>query len=99
MTADGPAGRSQAPSTQAALARLVQAVDADRGARLYLDRGDGVLELAASIDGPVVTTAGDVVHDPSRGQRAGSDERGRLRRWLSPSQPRLVWHGDAPAPA
>lgn len=89
MTADGAPGPSQAPRTQAALARLVQAVDADRGARLYLDRGDGVLELAASIDGLDVKAAGNGVHDPSRGQRAGSDERGRLRRWLSPSQPRL----------
>ena len=33
----------------AALQRLAVAVDADHGAHLFLDRGDGLVELAASV--------------------------------------------------
>ncbi len=40
---------AEAKEASAALRRLALAVDADRGALLYLDRGDGVLELMASV--------------------------------------------------
>jgi diguanylate cyclase (GGDEF)-like protein len=60
-----------------ALQKLATAVDADRGAYLYFDRGDGVLELVASVaDAAAVPTARDtdVVAEPHVR---------RLRRWLS----------------
>jgi len=65
----------------AALKHLALAVDADRGAHLYLDRGDGVLELIASVrDGQALALpapdAGPADRSPVE------DEGGRLRRWL-----------------
>jgi diguanylate cyclase (GGDEF)-like protein len=59
------------PETDRALTQLAASVDADRSARLYLDRGDGVLELVASVP---------------HGAESPEGEAGpwlRLRRWLS----------------
>jgi hypothetical protein len=56
--------------TRAVLARLAQDVDADRGVRLYVDRGDGVLELAAA-----------VTPEGSSGGLPASTLSQRLRRW------------------
>lgn len=62
-----------------ALRHLAIAIDADRGAHLFLDRGDGVLELIASV------REGEVVSPDSAETGPATDEPGRLRRWLSPS--------------
>jgi diguanylate cyclase (GGDEF)-like protein len=60
-----------------ALHKLAADVDADRGAHLYFDRGDGVLELIASVANAAtmqtVACTGDVTEPRI----------GRLRRWLS----------------
>jgi len=61
-----------------ALKHLATAIDADRGAHLYLDGGDGVLELIASVrDGVSVPPHGS-------GAEPGGEEHGLLRRWLTP---------------
>ncbi len=67
------------PETTAALTRLADAIDADRGARLYLDRGDGVLELIAARSDQAGTTSGKLPRDG----RPHAGAQGRLRRWLS----------------
>jgi diguanylate cyclase (GGDEF)-like protein len=60
-----------------ALHKLAADVDADRGAHLYFDRGDGVLELIASVANAAtmqtVACTGDLTEPRI----------GRLRRWLS----------------
>jgi len=65
----------------AALKHLALAVDADRGAHLYLDRGDGVLERIA-----VVHEGEALEHSaPDAGladREPADDAGGRLRRWL-----------------
>jgi diguanylate cyclase (GGDEF)-like protein len=56
--------------TAATLRHLAAAVDADHGARLYLDRGDGILRLVASVrEGRVLPTdhRGEVRADPAQG--------------------------------
>jgi diguanylate cyclase (GGDEF)-like protein len=61
-------------------------VDADRAARLYVDRGDGVLELVADIglaDTLELLPPGVAL---ARGTSPREADRGRLRRWLSPVQ-------------
>ena len=59
-----------------ALRQLALAVDADHATHLYLDRGDGVLELVAS------TGEGGIV--PSEGLDTGEAGRGFLQRlWPS----------------
>ena len=62
--------------TSQTLRHLAITVDADRGAHLFLDRGDGVLEVVASVrpDRPV---ARGRVEDPSVGREGNP-----LRRWL-----------------
>lgn len=70
------------PETTAALARLAEAVDADRAARLYLDRGDGVLELAVALPARATATS----HDAAAAARSRGEWQGRLRRWLSPTE-------------
>jgi diguanylate cyclase (GGDEF)-like protein len=65
----------------AALEHLALAVDADHGVRLYVDRGDGVLELMASVrDGRAVEPT-DEPRDEARAAEPGEDG-GLLRRWL-----------------
>ena len=60
------------------LKHLAKAVDADRGAHLFSERGDGVLELVASVRDGVSTT-----RDKGRAATdADGDDPGRLRRWL-----------------
>ena len=61
---------------QSVLSRLAVDVDADLGAHLYMDRGDGVLELVAS-SGTAVAPSG------ARQSRL----RSRLRRWTGRSHP------------
>jgi len=62
-----------AQESTAALRHLAVAVDADRGAHLFFDRGDGVLELAASVrDGRAVAVdaaSGPAPVDPGRLRR------------------------------
>jgi diguanylate cyclase (GGDEF)-like protein len=70
-----------AQETTVALKHLALASDADHGAHLYLDRGDGVLELMASVrDGEPVAPmpSGADADDQPRDEREG----GLLRRWL-----------------
>ena len=59
-----------------ALRHLAKAVDADLGASLYLDRGDGLLELTAAVrEGRIVTDEGSRSRrDPAEGSA--------LQRWL-----------------
>ena len=59
-----------------ALRLLASAVDADHGAHLYLDRGDGVLELVASV------SEGRPAAPDSKSARPASEVR-RERRWLA----------------
>ncbi len=69
----------------AALTRLARDVDADRGAHLYLDRGDGVLELIASVrDGEAISDGSEAGTGDERpiDQGPTGDEGGLLRRWL-----------------
>jgi diguanylate cyclase (GGDEF)-like protein len=61
---------ADATEARAALARLATDVDADRGARLYVDRGDGVLELVAAV--------GRAAPGSGRGAERAGD---RLRHW------------------
>ena len=63
-----------------ALTRLALDIDADHGIHLYLDRGDGVLELVASVREGEAVSAADVaaIGDPE----AEPSDAGRLRRWL-----------------
>ncbi len=63
-----------------ALTRLARDIDADHGVHLYLDRGDGVLELIASVREGEALTAVDVAaqNDPAPERR----DAGPLRRWL-----------------
>ncbi len=72
-----------APETARALERLARAVDADHAARLYLDRGDGVLELAASVGSTVQPDDG--AEQTVTASRPSSVD--RIRRWLNPSMP------------
>jgi diguanylate cyclase (GGDEF)-like protein len=67
--------RGPAPETEATLTRLAADVDADRGACLYLDRGDGSLDLVAAV-GPA---AGPSVAAPS----VPGQGRPRSDGWLS----------------
>jgi diguanylate cyclase (GGDEF)-like protein len=62
-----------------ALTRLAHDIDADHGLRLYIDRGDGVLELMASIrEGEPVSPSAIT----TAAERDAVPEGGRLRRWL-----------------
>ncbi len=62
-----------------ALTRLARDIDADHGVHLYLDRGDGVLELVASVrEGQPVAAADVGDHEAA----AEPDGGGRLRRFL-----------------
>ena len=72
-----------APDATDALLRLVRDIDADYGVHLYFDRGDGVLELMASVrDGePLSATAITAATNPDAGP-----EGGLLRRWLPGSR-------------
>ncbi len=73
--------------TAAALQRLALAVAADRGAHLYFDRGDGVLELIASVrDGRLSKLSH---RTPGAGHEVAPS---RLPRWLT------AWRAD-PRPA
>lgn len=63
-----------------ALRHLARDIDADHGVHLYVDRGDGTLELMASIREGLAVSAVDVAaaNDPA----ALPADVGRLRRWL-----------------
>ena len=69
--------------TAATLRHLAAAVDADHGARLYLDRGDGILRLVASV------TEGRIDPTDHRGEVREAADQGLLRRAL---------HGIGPVP-
>lgn len=60
-----------ARDTATALRHLATAVDADRGAFLYLDRGDGILELAASVRDGRVAASAEAVPDADHNGRGG----------------------------
>jgi diguanylate cyclase (GGDEF)-like protein len=60
--------------TATTLRHLASAVEADHGARLYLDRGDGVLRLIAAV------REGRVVPTDHRGEVRPGPEQGLLRR-------------------
>jgi diguanylate cyclase (GGDEF)-like protein len=62
-----------------ALKRLARDIDADHGVHLYLDRGDGVLDLVASVREGEPQTAADVAN---LGPTDEPDHASRLRRWL-----------------
>jgi len=64
----------------AALKQLALAIDADRGVHLFLDRGDGVLELIASIRRGQVAEPGTGPVAPA--PAAATEQGGLLRRWL-----------------
>ena len=68
---------TEAKEATASLRRLAMAVEADRGAYLYFDRGDGVLELMASI------CDGEPVSPPTRPAEPVSGSSRRLRRFLT----------------
>lgn len=69
----------QGQEAASALKHLAVAVDADRGVHLFLDRGDGVLELVASVrEGHALQ-----VDAPTAGP--DGDDPGLLRRILPPS--------------
>lgn len=76
-------GTGPVPEAVRALERLARAVDADHAARLYLDRGDGVLELAASVSGTAQ------LDDGADGRRAAPrrSSSSRIRQWLNPGAP------------
>ena len=62
-----------------ALLRLVRDIDADHGVHLYIDRGDGVLELLASVrDGEALSATAITAATDRDARREG----GLLRRWL-----------------
>jgi diguanylate cyclase (GGDEF)-like protein len=63
-----------------ALARLALDIDADHGVHLYLDRGDGVLDLVASVREGEALSATDVA--VVGGPEPERSDTGRLRRWL-----------------
>lgn len=65
-----------AQEATAALKHLAVAIEADRGAYLYLDRGDGVLEMIAAV------RAGEPVRPEDVAREALDDEGGLLRRLL-----------------
>jgi diguanylate cyclase (GGDEF)-like protein len=69
------------PEVCAALKQLALAIDADLGAHLYLDRGDGVLEPVASIrEGHTVPPGGqDMV---AAGTVEGDEDDSLSREWL-----------------
>ncbi len=87
MTAEPPSDRIPTPETLAALQRLAADVDADHGARLYVDRGDGILELAGTVPGVEVPRRAVIGGRPGTGDRAAGGDRpgggSRFRRWLS----------------
>ncbi len=60
-----------------ALRSLALAVEADRGAHLYSDRGDGVLELIASVRSEAAESPG------VRASEGQTDAVSRLRRWFA----------------
>ena len=61
-----------------ALVRLARDIDADHGVHLYIDRGDGVLELMASVrDGQALDSTQVAAVPSPEGQPEG-----KLRRWL-----------------
>ncbi len=62
-----------------ALLRLARDIDADHGVHLYVDRGDGVLELVASVRDGEVRSAAAVTATADTNARP---EGGLLRRWL-----------------
>ncbi len=66
----------------AALKHLALAIDADHGVRLYLDRGDGVLELMASVRGGQAVDPSTEVFDEEHEPVVDHEEGGLLRRWL-----------------
>ncbi|MEX1296064.1 MAG: diguanylate cyclase [Candidatus Limnocylindrales bacterium] len=67
------------PDATDALIRLARDVDADLGVHLYIDRGDGLLEVVASVRaGHALTSPEAAVVEPADGAGAGE----RLRRWL-----------------
>jgi len=68
---------TEAKEATASLRRLAMAVEADRGAYLYFDRGDGVLELMASI------CDGEPVSPPTRPAEPVSGSSRGLRRFLT----------------
>ncbi len=69
-----------------ALKHLAIAVEADRGASLYLDRGDGVLDLVASV------RDGEALSEGQADSASQAEEGGLLRRWLPTAR------GDAKSP-
>jgi diguanylate cyclase (GGDEF)-like protein len=68
----------------AALKQLALAVDADHGIHLYLDRGDGVLELMASVRRGQAVAPDSTL--PVSASDDGTDNGGLLRRWLPTSR-------------
>jgi diguanylate cyclase (GGDEF)-like protein len=60
--------------TAVTLRHLAAAIDADHGAHLYLDRGDGIMRLAASVK------EGRIVPSDHKGEIRVSPEQGILRR-------------------
>jgi diguanylate cyclase (GGDEF)-like protein len=62
-----------------ALVGLARDIDADHGVHLYLDRGDGLLELVASVRNGQALTAADVATIDSEDESTPGN---RLRRWL-----------------
>ncbi len=65
-----------AQEATAALRHLAIAIEADRGAHLYFDRGDGVLELIASV------REGEAAPPGASGDDSPEIDGGLLRRWL-----------------
>ena len=63
----------------ASLVQLARDIDADHGVHLYLDRGDGILELVASVREGEALSATDAAIS---GEADAPDTGGRLRRWL-----------------
>ena len=69
----------------AALKHLALAVEADHGVHLYLDRGDGVLELMASVrHGETFDPGRELAESP---EVEPDEQAGRLRRWLPGHHP------------
>lgn len=70
---------SSSGSAATALKHLAVSIDADRGAHLFLDRGDGALELVASV------REGRAIHVDADAAGPGSVDPGLLRRLLPAS--------------